>query len=75
MIAGHSNGQPRTKINAITSSSLPVSGNGTCTSALVMRSVAPRLVKTAPKTLDATARSSTMLEVIMVDDRRILERL
>ena len=67
MIAGHSNGQPSTKMSAITSSSLPRSGSGTCIRALLMRSVAPSLVNTAPNTLDATARNSTMLDVTSVE--------
>ena len=44
-----------------------MSGSGRLTSVLVMTLAVPSLVKTAPNTFEDTARSSTMLEVTMVD--------
>ena len=66
MIAGHSNGQPSRKIRDSTSSSIIDGGSGRESSVSVIHCAEPSRAKTAPNTLDATARNSTMLEVFIV---------
>ena len=66
MMAGHSNGQPSRKIRPITRSRVTKGGTGRAVSALVMTPALPSRAKIAPKTFEATARNSTMLEVVMV---------
>jgi hypothetical protein len=63
MIAGHSNGQPSRNKRKITKPSITSGGTGNDTIAFVIQSAVPMRANTAPKMLEVTARSSTMLEV------------
>src|SRR5215212_9368885 len=72
MIAGHSNGQPSTKISTMINASFQMSGSGRPTKVLVMTFAVPSLVKTAPNTFDPTTSNSTMLEVTIVETAAVL---
>ena len=63
MIAGHSNGQPSRKMRMITNASITIPGTGNDTIASVTQFAVPMRANTAPKMLEVTASSSTMLEV------------
>ena len=65
MIAGHSKGQPSKKSRMTTNASITSGGTGSETIAPVTQSAVPIRAKTAPKTFDVTASSSTMLEVVV----------
>jgi hypothetical protein len=66
MITGHSNGHPRTKKMAMMRASFHQSPRGSARSDSVIKFAEPSLVKTAPNTLDATARNSTIATVTIV---------
>ena len=67
MIAGHSNGQPSRKISTSTMISISIGGSWNDSSVSVIQLAVPRRANTAPKMLEVTASSSTMLEVAMVE--------
>ena len=68
MIAGHSNGQPSRKIRTSTMTSISIGGSCNDSRVLVIQLAVPSRANTAPKMLEVTASSSTMLEVAMVRD-------
>ena len=66
MMAGHSNGQPSRKISAMMMMSITTGATGSDTSSCVTHCAEPKRENTAPKMFEATARNSTMLDVVMV---------
>src|SRR5262245_1617117 len=65
-IAGHTNGQYSRNNRVSWHVMVPQADNGAASSVLVIQPSVPSQANTAPKTLEATARNSTMLVVASV---------